>query len=516
MKTFKTVILKTLIFLCVLLGNINGYAQSCVITRVPSSASLPIGGGTTYQFSLILCGGCTPIFTKSASWLSYTYVTSDYTHGLLTISASANPGPPRTGYVYVDNKESLKITIDQAGSYVNVTGVAVLPTVATINVNATTTLTATVSPANATNKSVTWTSSNTAVATVSSTGVVTGKAAGTATITATSSDNGNIKATATIYVSAMPLSFKSSYITLAKNQRVDGPCFIFAAVGAVEAWYKKNQNCPACVINLAEGQIVNGTSGNPAIHVPEALEYIRVHGIVNEECSPYESCYFFTNLTTPPCANPALTVTIPGFTSFNLQSISVDLRADYLKNLIIQKGTLPIAFQNTSLHSGAAHAYELCGWQVTNGITQWWLKDSWPGTFATYLAPASIDIPQILATASQYINSCYIGSGLKASINSKLSEFNESNNLSHIDKIDNTNQSLKNIYIYPNPASGEITLVNFPTDVEFVKVYKADGSLAFSGKINGDKIDISKFPKGLYFVKLSTNKNYEVLKFIKQ
>ena len=46
-------------------------------------------------------------------------------------------------------------------------------------------LTATVNPSNATNKGITWKSSNTAVATVSSSGVVTAKSAGTASITAT-------------------------------------------------------------------------------------------------------------------------------------------------------------------------------------------------------------------------------------------------------------------------------------------------------------------------------------------
>ena len=61
--------------------------------------------------------------------------------------------------------------------------------------NPKTTLTATVLPSNATNKSVSWSSSNSKVATVSSTGVVTGVEAGTATITATAKDGSGRKAT---------------------------------------------------------------------------------------------------------------------------------------------------------------------------------------------------------------------------------------------------------------------------------------------------------------------------------
>ncbi len=70
---------------------------------------------------------------------------------------------------------------------VNVTGVSLNKTTTTLQVGKTTTLTATVTPNNATNKDVIWTSSNDAVATVEN-GVVTAKSAGTATITVTTED----------------------------------------------------------------------------------------------------------------------------------------------------------------------------------------------------------------------------------------------------------------------------------------------------------------------------------------
>lgn len=85
------------------------------------------------------------------------------------------------------------------GTVVAVTGVTMTPATASIAVNATQQLTATVAPSTASNKTVTYGSSNTAIATVSSTGLVTGVAAGTATITVTTQD-GSKTATSTITV----------------------------------------------------------------------------------------------------------------------------------------------------------------------------------------------------------------------------------------------------------------------------------------------------------------------------
>lgn len=68
---------------------------------------------------------------------------------------------------------------------VPVTGVTVDKPTASVAVNATTTIVATVAPANATSKTVTWASADATKATVTQGGIVTGKAAGTVNITAT-------------------------------------------------------------------------------------------------------------------------------------------------------------------------------------------------------------------------------------------------------------------------------------------------------------------------------------------
>lgn len=88
---------------------------------------------------------------------------------------------------------------------VPVTGVSVSPTTTSVQIGATKQLSATISPANATNTNLTWNSSNTSVATVNGYGLVTGVGTGTATITVKTQD-GNKTATSTITVTAVPVT----------------------------------------------------------------------------------------------------------------------------------------------------------------------------------------------------------------------------------------------------------------------------------------------------------------------
>lgn len=78
--------------------------------------------------------------------------------------------------------------VPASGDIVPVTSVTVSPTALSVETGESEQLTATVLPANATNKRVLWTSSNTQVALVNGSGLVSGVAAGTATITATTED----------------------------------------------------------------------------------------------------------------------------------------------------------------------------------------------------------------------------------------------------------------------------------------------------------------------------------------
>lgn len=84
-------------------------------------------------------------------------------------------------------------------SYVEVDEVLLSDSKLTLNVNETYPLSATILPANATNKAVDWSSSNEEVVQVDAYGLVTAKAAGTATITVTTAD-GNKTATSAITV----------------------------------------------------------------------------------------------------------------------------------------------------------------------------------------------------------------------------------------------------------------------------------------------------------------------------
>ncbi|WP_168735460.1 glycosyl hydrolase 53 family protein [Cohnella fermenti] len=134
-----------------------------------------------------------------------TWASSDT--GIATVSASglvtAIGGGTATITASSSNGLTALATVSVTGAAVSVAGVGVAPSELSLEVGTTGQLTATVLPSDATNKSVTWSTSDANVAAVDAGGVVTAKAAGTAVITATTAD-GAKTATATVTVTAIP------------------------------------------------------------------------------------------------------------------------------------------------------------------------------------------------------------------------------------------------------------------------------------------------------------------------
>ncbi len=159
-------------------------------------------GGSQYAANYTIYIDNTPVSTGNTSSSSDQFqvllgsVTglSNTSHTVKIAFSSAIGSSP---YVIVD---ALKIY--NSTSNVPVTSVSLSPTAVSLNVGATTTLSASIVPSNATNTNVTWSSSNTTVATVNTAGLVTGIAAGTATITVVTQDGAETAGSAVTVTSA--------------------------------------------------------------------------------------------------------------------------------------------------------------------------------------------------------------------------------------------------------------------------------------------------------------------------
>ena len=144
-----------------------------------------------------------------------------------------------------------------AVSVTAVSGVTVTPDTATLAHGDTLNLTATISPADATDKSVTWSSSNPDVAAVSNTGAVTVVSGGTATITATSTD-GSFTDTCTITVNAATPTISLNPTDAAVNAGEGATLSVTASVSAGTLsyqWYinTSNSNTGGTAISGATG-----------------------------------------------------------------------------------------------------------------------------------------------------------------------------------------------------------------------------------------------------------------------
>ena len=163
----------------------------------------------------------------SFNWYSFDSFVDGATY---KVTAILNDLGKSGGYIRVSYISSEKIA-DPVIEDVKVTGITVASADISLEEGATKAITATVTPDNATNKEVTYKSTDETIATVDEKGVVTGVKEGTTTVTVTSKENAEITATVNITVtkkSENPTPSESTYNNLTfgvKDTGLSGTCY---------------------------------------------------------------------------------------------------------------------------------------------------------------------------------------------------------------------------------------------------------------------------------------------------
>ncbi len=426
------------------------------------------------------------------------------------------------------------VRITRSTDNVPVTGVTVSPTTASVNVGATSALIATVAPANATNKTVSWSSNNTSVATVNSSGVVTGVAAGSATITVTTQD-GNKTATCAVTVTAttLPVTGVTVSPTIA-SVKVGATTALTATVAPANATNKtvswSSSNTSVATVN-SSGVVTGVAAGSATITV------------TTQDGNKTATC--------------AITVTISsGESVYNIYNES---GTNHFAN---DGGTIGTYAMNTStITSGAPEGSEYRKITVTNNYASYRFefpsagldKSSWSTGFIEFLVKTTADFDIYLEDAtgaSKYIPlSGYISkSGNWESAKIPVSVFTGVNltklrrigfyrlwsasismdfdnvritgsNLKSASALTTVESSFENDFrVYPNPAiKGEqVYLEASPMPTHFT-ICDANGRYIRQISAGAESIlviETSDLPAGLYIVSGATSKGIIKTKLI--
>ena len=199
-------------------NNAGDYASASVEDKIlPQDASINLSGTSittsgSVTATVTLADNQSGVNITGSKWIYNTTSSkmgtneSSYTGSFSSNSQqiTLRATTPGTYYLHVLTKDiagnkietiSMAITVTQL-----VTNITVSPTTLTLKEGETSKLTASITPTNATNKGVSWSSNDNIVATVSSSGLVTAKSAGNTTITVKANDGSNRSATCRVTV----------------------------------------------------------------------------------------------------------------------------------------------------------------------------------------------------------------------------------------------------------------------------------------------------------------------------
>ncbi len=202
------------------------------------------------------------------------------------------------------------------------------------------------------------------------------------------------------------------FLTPPKDQVIQGPCHVYAALAQVESLYELLYYKSSADIDLSEDQVYSSCT-NMGAHA-EVYDFLEDYGVVFETCS--------TGFTTPySCDDPNCDY------KFRIEYQEIDIGAltndAAIQDAVYQYGPIQMQAANYYfLHNsigGGGHALLLHGWETDASNRLWWLfKDSWPGD-ESYNFKIRADLVNLTTLFDTYGNT--------AKIITEVSKFEEDN-----------------------------------------------------------------------------------------
>lgn len=365
-----------------------------------------------------------------------------------------------------EDRVGYSATIFSSETYtaVPVSGVTLSSVTAAITVNSTNQLTATVLPANATNKSVTWSSDNTAVATVSNTGLVKGVSPGSAVITVTTVDGGK-KATCNvtvnnISVTNVSLNISSASLLIGGEQQLSATVLPANAANKSVTWSSDN----TAVATVSNTGLVKGVSSGSAV-----ITVNTVDGGKKANCSITVNKIKVTGVSVDP-SNASITVLdTKQLTAYLLPANASDKKVSWSSN-------------NTAVATVSA-----------TGLV-------------TAIAPGTATITVKTDSESKTATSTIV-------VNNVISGIN--------DVAAGASQYPETLHINPNPissASMSINISNLTKGDLNIVIFDVKGKVVFQNKLKVNEgntyIKLKNLKKGLYLLKAVNHDKIGIQKLI--
>ena len=361
-----------------------------------------------------------------------------------------------------------------------VTGVSLNTNSLTLNTGETANLTATISPSNATNQGVIWSSSNNSVAAVSN-GVVTAVSGGSAIITATTSEGG----------------FSASCAVQVNNVMRD-----------ISAWAMP-----------ANAGVITGSGSFPqgSTHTVTAAAnagYTFVNWLENGAVVSTNASYTFT-IT----GNRTL-VAVFVETDIDLSDIEVDSETgitiipDSVSALVVWNTNENATGYTLVIYADAAQTEIICSLEFNaNGYLtsiMFHAPARQPAQSASGQDVIGIRIVSLSENTTYYYQLQTLGeSGI---IDAKEGEFTTTGGENSIASTSLSDQ----ISIYPNPTNYELKITNYEGKINSVEICDIAGRIVLIPQLSFlNSINVAHLPKGVYLVKIHTDKGIVTQKVVK-